>query len=53
MVQDLWSHWKLTYNKVYANDAEESHKFSTFKDNYLYILNWNADPTQTSTVGLN
>jgi len=52
-MMDLWNHWKLVYNKVYASETEETHRFTTFKNNYLFIMNWNADPTATSEVGLN
>jgi KDEL-tailed cysteine endopeptidase len=51
--KDLFEQWKLAHGKVYSNAAEESHRFQTFQDNYLFIINWNADPTQTSQVGLN
>jgi len=52
-MMDLFNHWKLTYGKVYMSEAQEAAKFQTFKDNYLFIVNWNADPTATSEVGLN
>jgi len=50
---DLFATWKLAYGKTYATAEEESHKFQTFQDNYAFIKMWNADPSQTSTVGLN
>jgi len=53
VMNDLFSHWKLANGKVYASEQEEAVKFTTFKNNYLFILNWNADLTQTSQVGLN
>jgi len=40
-------------SKVYATAEEEAHRFAMFTDNYYFVMNWNADPTQTSTVGLN
>jgi len=43
----------LTYNKAYATAEEEAHKFQTFSDNYYFVMAWNADPTSTSSVGLN
>jgi len=52
-MRDLFNHWTLVYGKIYQSQAEEEHRFATFQDNYLFILNWNADPTSTSTVGLN
>jgi len=52
-MQDLWSHWKMAYGKSYATEALEATKFATFSANYLFILNWNADPTVTSWVGIN
>jgi len=50
---DLYTYWKLQYNKLYSSEAEDQARFQTFQNNYLFILNFNADPTQTSTVGLN
>jgi len=50
---DLYTYWKLRYNKLYSSEEEDQAKFQTFQNNYLFILNFNADPTQTSTVGLN
>jgi len=38
---------------MYATTEEEAHKFKNFQDNYVFVSTWNADPTQTSTVGLN
>jgi len=52
-LEDLWSHWKLAYGKSYLTAEEDSHKFATFKENYYFIVGWNADATATSTVGLN
>jgi len=43
----------LTYNKAYATAEEEAHKFAMFKQNFDFVNQWNSDPTQTSTVGLN
>jgi len=53
LMTDLFAQWKLAYGKSYSSATEEAHKFATFKDNYIFIVNWNSDPTQTSTVGLN
>jgi len=50
---DLFNHWKLAYGKLYESEALEAQRFAAFSANYLYILNWNADKTQTSEVGLN
>jgi len=50
---DLFTQWKLAHGKTYATAEEEAHRFATFQDNYVFIVNWNADSTQTSTVGLN
>jgi hypothetical protein len=52
-ITDLWAHWKQSYGKVYASAEEEAHRLATFTDNYNFVMNWNADPTQTSSVGLN
>jgi C1A family cysteine protease len=49
---DLFEQWKLAHGKVYIGE-EHDHRFAVFQDNYNFIVNWNADPTQTSTVGLN
>jgi len=38
---------------MYATQEEESHKFLTFSNNVAFVNKWNADLTQTSTVGLN
>jgi len=38
---------------MYATQEEEAHKFLTFKANFDFVQKWNADVTQTSTVGLN
>jgi len=43
----------MAYGKSYATEALEATKFATFSANYLFILNWNADPTVTSWVGIN
>jgi C1A family cysteine protease len=51
-LSDLFEQWKLAHGKTYTGE-EHAHRFATFQDNYLFIVNWNADPTQTSTVGLN
>jgi C1A family cysteine protease len=53
LLSDLFSQWKLTYQKSYSTEEEEAHRFQTFQDNYAFIVNWNADTTQTSKVGLN
>jgi len=50
---DLFNHWKLTYGKMYATESQETEKYATFKANYMWILNWNADVTSTSVSGLN
>jgi len=52
-IQELFTQWMLTYSKVYGTAEEEAHKFATFKANYDFVNQWNADPTQTSSVGLN
>jgi C1A family cysteine protease len=52
-VQDLWAHWKAQYGKAYATAEEEAHKFAVFTDNFNFVTQWNADPSQTSSVGLN
>jgi len=51
-IEDLWSAWKAQYGKLYTVE-EESHKFGVFTENYNFVQMWNADPTQTSSVGLN
>jgi len=38
---------------MYATQEEEAHKFLSFKANVDFVNNWNADPSQTSSVGLN
>jgi hypothetical protein len=38
---------------MYATAEEESHKLEMFTQNYYFVQNWNADPSQTSWVGLN
>jgi C1A family cysteine protease len=43
----------MAYGKVYGSEAETAMRFATFSANYLFIVNWNADPTATSQVGLN
>jgi len=53
LLSDLFSQWKLAHDKSYASVEEEAHKFQVFQDNYLFIVNWNADKTHRSTVGLN
>jgi len=52
-MSDLWNHWKLSYGKMYASEEMDAKKFATFKDNYVFIMNWNNEPEQTSFVGLN
>jgi len=52
-LQELWSAWKSQYGKLYATQGEEAHHFASFSANYDFVTAWNADPTQTSTVGLN
>jgi len=52
-LEELFEHWKLSFGKMYASAEEEAHKFAMFKDNYMFVMNWNADPSQTSSVGLN
>jgi len=52
-LEDLWSAWKATYGKMYASQEEEAHKFAMFTENYKFVTAWMADPTQTSSVGLN
>jgi C1A family cysteine protease len=51
-MKELFTQWKLAYGVQYEL-LEEEHRFTTFKNNYLFILNWNAKQDQTSTVGLN
>jgi len=51
-MSDLFEQWKLAHGKTYTG-AEHAHRFESFQNNYLFIVNWNADTTQTSTVGLN
>jgi len=51
-MSDLFEQWKLAHGKTYTGE-EHVHRFESFQNNYLFIVNWNADPTQTSTVGLN
>jgi len=53
IMSDLFNHWMVAYGKTYVDEAHEAHHFKTFSDNYMFILNWNSDPTQTSQVGLN
>jgi len=52
-VKDLWAHWKLAYGKMYDTEAMEAQRFSSFQSNYNFILRFNANPEETSTVGLN
>jgi C1A family cysteine protease len=51
-ITDLFEQWKLAHGKTYTGE-EHAQRFRTFTDNYNFIVNWNANPTQTSTVGLN
>jgi len=44
-LQNLFIHWKLTYNVEYYSSESEQDKFKTFKDNYLFVINHNSDPT--------
>jgi len=41
VMAELYSQWKLAYGIEYAVE-EDTQKFETFKNNYLFILNWNA-----------
>jgi C1A family cysteine protease len=52
-INELFSQWMLTYNKAYATAEEEAHKLAVFTQNFHFVNQWNSDPTQTSTVGLN
>jgi len=52
-MSDLFSHWMITFGKTYASESEQAVHFQIFQDNYMFILNWNADPTATSQVELN
>jgi hypothetical protein len=41
-MKDLFTQWKLAYGIQFANEIEDATKFETFKNNYLFILNWNS-----------
>jgi len=49
----LFEHWKLAHGKIYENPELEEKKLKTFMDNYVFVVNWNADKTHTSQVELN
>jgi C1A family cysteine protease len=49
---DLFEQWKLAHGKTYSG-VEHEHRFKTFQDNYIFVVNWNAEEGQTSFVGLN
>jgi len=48
---DVFSQWKLAQGISYSEE-ESNKRFQIFQNNYLWIANWNAQPDQTSTVGL-
>ena len=46
-----WEEWKEKYNKVYNDGAEESHRFSIWKENRAMILSHNKkDKSYTMAV---
>jgi hypothetical protein len=53
IAKDLFEHWKLRFAVTYETPEIEAAKFETFITNYVWTMNWNADPTSTSSVGLN
>jgi len=44
-LEQIFSHWKLSFGKMYASAEEESHRFDMFVQNYHFIQNWNQDTT--------
>jgi len=45
IAKDLFEHWKLRFGVTYETPELEAVKLNTFVDNYVWIMNWNADPT--------
>jgi len=50
---NLWSAWKLKYNKEYEDARVEAQRFKTFIENYKIITAWNANPENTARLSLN
>jgi len=49
---DLWTQWKLAHDKGYRNSLEEQQRFQIFTQNYIDILHFNQEHTNT-VLGLN
>jgi hypothetical protein len=52
-IQDLYTQWKRVYGKTYSSVEEDTVKFQTFQNNYLFIINYNNNKSNTATMGLN
>jgi len=52
ILKDLFQQWKQTHDKVYSTVHEEESRFRTFAENYLQILEFNAQE-EGVTLGLN
>jgi len=51
-MKDLYAQWKQTHNKVYPNALEDEFRFNIFRQNYLDILEFNAE-SDSAKLGLN
>jgi KDEL-tailed cysteine endopeptidase len=52
LIKDLFQQWKLTHDKVYSTDREEESRFKIFSENYIKILEFNAEQSDV-VLGLN
>jgi C1A family cysteine protease len=51
-LRGMWSQWKIQNNKDYADSETDEMRFGIFAANWVVVQDWNADPTQTSTLAL-
>jgi len=47
LLKDLWGQWKQAHDKVYSTSHEEEYRFKTFAENYLQIIEFNNEQTDT------
>jgi len=51
-IHDIWTTWKATHSKSYADAKTEAHRLAVFIETFVYIQEWNA-AGNTAVLGLN
>lgn len=52
-IQNVWQEWKQKFGKTYSTEAEETDHLKIWQENYLYVLEHNANTNREFDLEMN